>query len=61
MNPEQFWQKAADNYDIHHGDYRHAVLTDEELRATVIDYIGDMMTLMSEWYSAPGNSGDGGA
>ena len=55
MKPDQFWQKATDFYDIHHGKYRHAVLTDEELRDTVTDYIGDMMTLMSEWYNSPEN------
>ena len=52
MNHSQFWQKATDYYDIHHGKYRRAVLTDKELRETVTDYIGDMMTLMGEWYNA---------
>ncbi len=52
MNHEQFWRKVTDFYDIYHGKYRHAVLTEDELRATVTDYIGDMRTLMSEWYSA---------
>ena len=56
MRPSQFWQKATDIHDIHHGKYRHAVLTDEELRATVTDFIEDMMSLMSEWYSSQGNS-----
>ena len=56
MNPEQFWQKATDFYDIYHGKYRRAILTDDELRATVTDYIGDMMTLMGEWYNSQGNS-----
>ena len=56
MNPDQFWQKATDYYDISHGKYRHAVLTDEELRATVTDFISDMMTLMSEWYNSQGNN-----
>ncbi len=52
MNYNQFWQKATDFYDIHHGKYRHAILTDDELRDTVVDFIGDMMTLMGEWYSS---------
>ena len=56
MNPNQFWQKATDNYDIYHGKYRHAILTDDELRETVTDYIGDMMTLMSEWYNSQGGN-----
>ena len=56
MNPDQFWQKATDFYDIHHGRYRRAVLTDEELRETVTDYLGDMMTLMEEWYSFSENN-----
>ena len=56
MNHNQFWQKATDFYTIHHSKYRRAVLTDEELRETVTDYIGDMMTLMSEWYNSQGNS-----
>ena len=55
MNPNQFWQKATDIHDIYHGKYLRAVLTDEELRETVTDYIGDMMTLMSEWYSSQEN------
>ena len=52
MNPDQFWQKATDFYNIYHGKYRRAVLTDNELRETVTDYIGDMMTLMGEWYNS---------
>lgn len=56
MIPEQFWQKATDYYDVYRAMYRHAVLTDDELRATVTDYIGDMMTLIGEWYSSQGNS-----
>ena len=55
MKHNQFWQKANDYYAIHHGRYRYAVLTDEELRETVMDYIGDMMTLMSEWYNSQDN------
>jgi len=54
MRHDQFWQKATDVYDISHGKYRHAILTDEELRETVTDYIGDMMTLMGEWYNPQG-------
>ena len=56
MNHNQFWQKATDIHDIYHGKYRRAILTDEELRETVTDYIGDMMTLMEEWYSSQGNN-----
>ena len=56
MNPNQFWQKATDYYDIYRGKFHHVVLTDEELRETVTDYIGDMMTLMEEWYSSQGNN-----
>ena len=56
MNPNQFWQKATDFYNIYYGKYRRAILTDEELRETVTDYIGDLMTLMSEWYSSQGNN-----
>ena len=56
MNHNQFWQKATDIHDIYHDKYRRAVLTDEELQDTVVDYIGDMMTLMSEWYNSQGNS-----
>lgn len=52
MTPNQFWQKATDYYNIHYGKFRHAVLTDEELRETVTDYIGDMMALMGDWYSS---------
>lgn len=51
MNPEQFWRKATDIHDLYHGLYRHAVLTDEELRATVTDYIRDTMALIGEWYN----------
>ena len=57
MNPDQFWQKATDYYDIYHGKFRHAVLTDEELRETVPNYIEDMMTLMGEWYNSQENNG----
>jgi len=56
MNINQFWQKATDFYDISHGKYRYAILTDEELRETVTDFIGDMMTLMGEWYSSQENN-----
>ena len=56
MNHTQFWQKATDIHDSYHDKYRRAVLTDEELRVTVTDYIGDMMTLMGEWYSPQGNN-----
>ena len=56
MNTDQFWQKATDYYNIYYGKYRHAILTDEELRETVTDYIGDLMTLMSEWYSTQENN-----
>lgn len=56
MNHNQFWQKATDIHDIHYGKYRHAVLTDEELRETVADYIGDMMTLIGEWYNSQENN-----
>ena len=56
MNPDQFWQRATDYCDIYHGKYRRAVLTDKELRETVTDYIGDMMTLMSEWYNSRENN-----
>ena len=52
MNPNQFWQKATDFYNIYHGKYRRAILTDEELRETVTDYISDVMTLMGEWYNS---------
>ncbi len=52
MNPDQFWQKATDTYDVYHRKYRHAVLTDEELRETVTDYIGDMIVLIGDWYSS---------
>ena len=52
MNHNQFWQKATDIHDLYHGKYRRAILTDEEQRETVTDYIGDMMTLMGEWYSS---------
>ncbi len=52
MNHNQFWQKATDIYDVYRGKYRHAVLTEEELRETVADYIGEMMTLMGEWYNS---------
>ena len=52
MKPDQFWQKATDFYNIYHGKYRHAVLIDDELRETVTDFIGDMMTLMGEWYNS---------
>ncbi len=55
MNHNQFWQKATDIYAIHHGKYRRAVLTDDELRETVTDFIGDMMTLMGDWYNSQGN------
>ena len=56
MNSDQFWQKATDIHDIYHDKYRRAVLTDDELRATVTDFIGDMMTLMGDWYSSQGNN-----
>lgn len=55
MRPDQFWQKATDIRDIYHDKYRRAILTDEELRATVTDYIGDMMTLVGEWYNSQEN------
>jgi len=58
VRPDQFWRKATDIHDLHHDKYRRAILTDEELRETVMDYIGDMMTLMGEWYSSQGE-GDG--
>ena len=57
MNHNQFWQKATDIHDLYHGKCRRAVLTDEELRATVTDYIGDMMTLIGEWYNSQGSKG----
>lgn len=56
MNTDQFWQKATDYYDIYHGKYRRSVLTDEELRETVTDYIGDLMTLIGEWYNPSDNN-----
>jgi len=56
MRPDQFWQKATDYYNIYHGKYRHAILTDDELRETVPDFIGDMMTLMGDWYSFQENN-----
>ncbi|MBU1173268.1 MAG: hypothetical protein KKD44_27190 [Proteobacteria bacterium] len=56
MNPDQFWRKATDYYDIYHGKYRRAVLTDEELRETVADFIEDMMALMGEWYNSQENN-----
>ena len=56
MNPNQFWQKATDYYDIYRGRYRHAILTDKELRETVTDFLGEMMTLMGEWYSSQENN-----
>ena len=59
MRPDQFWQKANDIHDIYHDKYRRAILTEEELRATVTDYIGDMMTLMSEWYNSQENNDKG--
>jgi len=52
MRHDQFWRKATDFYSIYHGKYRRAILPDEELRETVTDYIGDMMTLMGEWYNS---------
>jgi len=51
MTPNQFWQKATDFYSIHHGKYRHAVLTDEEMRNTVTDFLADIEGLAGEWYS----------
>jgi hypothetical protein len=58
MNINQFWQKATDIHDLYHGKYRRAILTDDELRETVTDYIGDMMTLMGEWYGLQEDNND---
>lgn len=54
MNHTQFWQKATDYYDIYHGKYRHAVLTDEEQLENVGDFLVDMDALASEWYNREG-------
>ena len=56
MNHAQFWQKATDIHNLYHSKYRRVVLTDEELRETVTDYIGDMMTLISDWYNSQENA-----
>ena len=56
MNHNQFWQKATDIHDIYHGKYRRAVLTDEELRETVMDFLVDMDALAGEWCSTQGGN-----
>ena len=51
MRADLFWQKVKDFYDIHHGKYLHAVITDEEKRNTVTDFLSDIEGLTGEWYS----------
>ena len=51
MRVDQFWQKAADFYSIHRSKYLHAVITDEEKRETVTDFLTDIEALAGEWYS----------
>lgn len=50
MNTKQFWQRASDIYTIHHTKYKYALLTNEELRETVVDFLLDMDLLKDEWY-----------
>ena len=51
MRVDRFWRKATDFYNIHRGKYLHAVITDEEMRNTVTDFLADIEGLAGEWYS----------
>ena len=52
MDSEMFWHSASDIYNLHHGKYQRAVLTDNEKRETVSDFLVDMESLASEWYNS---------
>lgn len=49
MNPEQFWRRAADIYNLYHDRYRRAVLTEEEQHEDISSFNADMDALASEW------------
>ena len=51
MRVDQFWRKVSDIISIHRGKYLHAVITDEEQRNTVVDFLTDIEELAGEWYS----------
>jgi hypothetical protein len=55
VNANQFWQRASDIYTLHHTKFKHALLTDEELRNTVADFLLDMDLLKDGWYNPPEN------
>jgi len=56
VRPDQFWQKATDTYNLYHDKYRRAVLTDEEKREGIGDFLTDMEFLAIDWHSSQGNS-----
>jgi hypothetical protein len=53
VNTDKFWQKAHDIHITHYAKHHYSLLTDEEKVETVVDYLSDMMALMSEWYNPP--------
>lgn len=55
MNTDQFWNRASDIYKLHYNKHQYAVLTDEEKRETVTDFLVDVEGLASAWYNPPDN------
>ena len=48
---DKFWNKASDIFNLYHNKYRFAILTDEEKRETVTDFLADADNLAMEWYN----------
>jgi len=57
VNTDQFWNRASDIFNLHHDKHRRAVLTDEEKRETVTDFLVDVESLAYEWYNRDDKEG----
>ena len=48
LTTDKFWNKASDIFNLYHNKYRFAILTDEEKRETVTDFLAATDDLVDE-------------
>lgn len=55
MDIATFWRKADDIQSLYSGRYHRALLTDDEQRKDVADFLSDMEALIIEWHNTKDN------
>ena len=61
ISESQFWQKVADSFNLYHGRYRRAILTDKDMQSDIREFLSDIDTLASAWYSQDMNGNKEGS